>query len=204
MIFFFIRICCNILSGISKSGQKIDLFYHLGPYIRVNNNYIVIRDVLHMIRALTDLFKLLGALVLHHYFLVITDENFCSNSFTKIFFLILPSSCYLFEVWSVTKQCMAWGMMKWGFFSVEFRELGEIIKTQCSQINEKVWNFRKSWPLKCNVTTILQEIVLFSPFLEQCAVRDQYEGGRGRGESPNSCDEDSSSSGNCWNYLYIG
>ena len=136
--FFFIRICCNILSGISKSGQKIDLFYHLGPYIRVNNNYIVIRDVLHMIRALTDLFKLLGALVLHHYFRVITDENFCSNSFTKIFFLILPSSCYLFEVWSVTKQCMAWGMMKWGFFSVEFRELGEIIKTQCSQINEKV------------------------------------------------------------------
>ena len=138
VIFFFIRICCNILSGISKSGQKIDLFYHLGPYIRVNNNYIVIRDVLHMIRALTDLFKLLGALVLHHYFRVITDENFCSNSFTKIFFLILPSSCYLFEVWSVTKQCMAWGMMKWGFFSVEFRELGEIIKTQCSQINEKV------------------------------------------------------------------
>ena len=86
VIFFSIRICHNILSGISKSGQKIDLFYHLGPYIRVNNNYIVIRDVLHMIRALTDLFKLLGALVLHHYFRVITDENFCSNSFTKNFY----------------------------------------------------------------------------------------------------------------------
>ena len=138
VIFFSLEFAVIFYQESQNQGKRIDLFYHLGPYIRVNNNYIVIRDVLHMIRALTDLFKLLGALVLHHYFRVITDENFCSNSFTKIFFLILPSSCYLFEVWSVTKQCMAWGMMKWGFFSVEFRELGEIIKTQCSQINEKV------------------------------------------------------------------
>ena len=150
--FFFIRICRNILSGISKSGQKIDLIYHLGPYIRVNNNYNVIRDVLHMISTdrFIQTFRCISTpslLSRYHWW------KFLLKQFHEIFFffLILPSSCYLFEVWSVT-NCMAWGMMKWGFFSVEFRELGEIIKTQCSQINEKVWNFRKSWSLKCDVT----------------------------------------------------
>ena len=86
MIFFSLEFAVIFYQEFQNQGKKIDLFYHLGPYIRVNNNYIVIRDVLHMIRALTDLFKLLGAFVLHHYFRVITDENFCSNSFTNFFF----------------------------------------------------------------------------------------------------------------------